>query len=77
MIAQKLALQIPDDSAVDVNRDVRIQQTDEMRVVLVRGVPLLHYAANDRPAEALAVAHLRRAGLAKATELARAFGKSR
>jgi len=77
MVTHNLALQIPADSAVDVNRDVRIQQTDEMRVVLVRSVPLLHYAANDRPAEALVVAHLRRAGLAKATELARAFGKSR
>lgn len=77
MDARKLPLQIPADSAVDVNRDVRIQQTEQMRVILVRSVPLLHYAADDGPAEALAMAHLRRAGLAKATELARAFGKSR
>ena len=77
MVAQKLALQIPADEGVQVNRHVRIQQTDELRVVLVHGVPLLHYAADDEPAEALAVAHLRRAGLAKATELARGFGKSR
>jgi DNA-binding CsgD family transcriptional regulator len=40
-------------------------------------VPLLHYSHNDKQAEAFAIASLAIAGLAKATDLARAFDKSR
>src|SRR5437867_3178219 len=77
MPTAKLPLELPTDPTVHINRNACVQQIDDMRVVLVRGVPLCHYDAKDRHAEALAMTNLSRAGLAKATELARAFGKSR
>lgn len=77
MPTAKLPLELTTDSTIHINRNAWVQQIDDMRVVLVRGVPLCHYDAKDRHAESLAMANLSRAGLAKATELARAFGKSR
>ena len=51
--------------------------SDDLRAILYRGVPLLHYSHNHRQAEAFAIASLAIAVLAKATDLARAFNKSR
>ena len=72
-----LPLDRVDDSILPINRNAWISATDDFRVILVRGVPLLFYRDRDRQAEAFAIASLSRAGLAKATDLARAFGKSR
>lgn len=65
------------DSMIPINRNAWISPSDDLRVILVRGVPLLLYSYSDRQAEAFAIASLSRAGLAKATDLARAFDKSR
>ena len=65
------------DSIIPINRNAWISPSDDLRVILLRGVPLLHYSRSDRQAEAFAIASLSRAGLAKATDLARAFDKSR
>ncbi|MGH9880119.1 MAG: putative transposase, partial [Pyrinomonadaceae bacterium] len=77
MSTAKLLLELTTDSTIHINRNAWVQQIDDMRVVLVRGVPLCRYDAKDRHAEALAMANLSRSGLAKATQLARVFGKSR
>jgi Transposase protein len=77
MPTAKLPLELTTDSTIHINRNAWVQQIDDMRVVLVQGVPLCRYDAKDRHAEALAMANLSRAGLAKATQLARVFGKSR
>lgn len=72
-----LPLNLSADSTIHINRNVWMNQSDELRVILVRGVPLFHYSCQDACAEALAIGNLCWAGMAKATELARAFGKSR
>jgi hypothetical protein len=73
----RLPLDASNDATIRINRNAWISECDGLRVILVRGVPLCHYSAEDKQAEALAIGNLRRAGLAHATELARAFGKSR
>jgi Transposase protein len=73
----RLPLDASNDSTVPINRNTWISESDGLRVILVRGIPLCHYSGDDKQAEALAIGNLRRADLAHATELARAFGKSR
>jgi transposase len=77
MLNPSLPLEPIADSIISINGDAWISSSDDLRVVLVRGVPLLLYSDSDRQAEAFAIASLSRAGLAKATDLARAFDKSR
>ena len=77
MLNPSLPLEPVVDPFIPINRNAWISSSDDLRAILFRGVPLLHYSHSDKQAEAFAVASLSRAGLAKATDLARAFHKSR
>jgi DNA-binding CsgD family transcriptional regulator len=77
MLNPPLPLEPIADSIHPINRNAWISSSDDLRAILFRGVPLLHYSHNDKQAEAFAIASLAIAGLAKATDLARAFDKSR
>ncbi len=65
------------DSIIPINRNAWVSPSDDLRIILFRGVPPLLDSDRDKQAEAFAIASLSKAGLAKATDLARAFDKSR
>ncbi len=58
---------------VHINGRCRISTQDGFRVVSISGIPLYHYAEGDRMAEAHAMVSLIEQGVAKQTEVARAF----
>jgi transposase len=62
------------DGVVAINSRCRVQTRDGYRVVSASGVVLAHYTVGDRLAEAHAMVLLVEQGLAKQTQVARAFG---
>jgi hypothetical protein len=70
-----LPAQAPSGSFVVAAR-CTVRAEDELRVVLVAGVRLCHYNADDAVAEAFATVSLVEPGYATQEEVARAFGRS-
>jgi transposase len=64
--------QLP-DGVVVINNRCRLQQRGRYRVVIVRGMPLAHFAAGDRAGEAHAMVILVDLGWAQQREVALAF----
>ncbi len=62
------------DGIVFINERCRLQRRDGFCVVSVGGVPLAHFAVGDRMGEAFAIVSLVEHGLARQTQVARAFG---
>ncbi len=74
---QDLPLPAPTPSGSNViNARCTVRTEDDLRVVLVAGVRLCHYNANDAVAEAHAIVSLVDPGYATQEEVARAFGCS-
>jgi DNA-binding CsgD family transcriptional regulator len=63
-----------EDGIVFINERCRLQRHDGFCVVSVSGVPIAHFAIGDRMGEAHAIVSLVDQGLARQTQLARAFG---
>ncbi|MBM4200860.1 MAG: helix-turn-helix domain-containing protein, partial [Gammaproteobacteria bacterium] len=66
----------PEPDAAVVNDRVTVRTKDGQRVVLVDGLPVHHYATDDRIAEAYAMVNLVEAGFADQNDVARVFGYS-
>ena len=69
----------PDDADADkgivfINERCRLQRRDGFSVVSVSGVPIAHFTVGDRMGEAHAIVSLVDQGLARQTQVARAFG---
>jgi transposase len=78
MSAQQ-ALALPPVTAsngVIINARCSLRIEGEHRVVVVAGLPVHHYCADDPVAEAYAMVFLVESGFAQQTEVARAFGRS-
>ena len=74
---QALALPPPAASnAVVINARCSLLIEAERRVIVVAGLPVHHYRAEDAVAEAYAMVFLVGSGFAQQTEVARAFGRS-
>ncbi len=63
-----------DDGIVFINDRCRLQRRDGFSVVSVSGVPIAHFTVGDRMGEAHAIVSLVDQGLARQTQVARAFG---
>lgn len=74
---QALALPSPAASnSVVINARCTLRREGDQRVVVVAGLPVHHYCANDPVAEAYAMVFLVESGFAWQTEVARAFARS-
>ena len=62
---------------VAINARCTLRQEGELRVVCVAGLPMHHWKASDRMAEAYAMISLVQCGYADQNEVARAFNYSR
>jgi hypothetical protein len=72
-----LALPTPPSSeTVVINSRCRLQREGDQRVVVVAGLPVHHYSADDPVAAAYAMVLLADSGFAQQSEVARAFGGS-
>src|SRR3974377_2011472 len=74
---QALALPLPAASntvVINVRCSLRIEA--DQRVIVVAGLPVHHYRAEDAVAEAYAMVFLVQSGFAQQTEVARAFARS-
>src|SRR5262249_25193757 len=72
-----LALPSPTPSnTVVINARCSLRTEAEQRVIVIAGLPVHHYRAEDAVAEAYAMVHLVEAGFAEQTDVARAFGRS-
>src|SRR5436853_5891589 len=72
-----LALPVPAASnTVVINARCSLRIEADQRVIVVAGLPVHHYRAEDAVAEAYAMVFLVEAGFAQQTEVARAFGRS-
>ena len=75
----QIALELPSSQtaeAVIVNERCIIRVAGDQRVVVIAGMPLHHYNADDKVAEAYAMVLLANSGFARQNEIARAFGCS-
>src|SRR5258708_2122643 len=75
----QLALALPSTASsntVVINTRCALRVEEEQRVIVVGGLPVHHYRADDAVAEAYAMVLLVDSGFAQQTEVARAFGKS-
>ena len=75
----QLALALPGAAAsntVVINARCTLRIEDDERVIVVAGLPVHHYRAEDGVAEAYAMVLLVEAGFAQQTEVARAFARS-
>ena len=75
----QLALALPGAAAsntVVINARCTLRVEDDERVIVVAGLPVHHYRAEDGVAEAYAMVLLVEAGFAQQTEVARAFARS-
>ncbi len=75
----QLALALPALAAsntVVINSRCTLRVQEDQRVIVVAGLPVHHYRADDAVAEAYAMVLLVEAGFAQQTEVARAFGRS-
>jgi transposase len=74
---QAFALPPPASSnAVVINARCSLRMEAEQRVIVVAGLPVHHYRAEDAVAEAYAMVFLVESGFAQQTDVARAFGRS-
>ena len=74
----QLALALPSSAAsntVVINARCTMRREQDQRVILVAGLPVHHYCAEDAVAEAYAMVLLVEAGFAQQTEVARAFAR--
>ena len=75
----QLALALPfaaSPNTVVINARCTLRVAEDQRVIVVAGLPMHHYRADDAVAEAYAVVLLVESGFAQQIEVARAFGKS-
>ena len=63
-------------NAVVINARCSLRIEADQRVIVVAGLPVHHYCADDAVAEAYAMVFLVESGFAQQTEVARAFGRS-
>jgi len=76
-VQQVLALPSPPPSnAVVINARCSLRTEADQRVIVVAGLPVHHYRAEDKVAEAYAMVFLVESGFAQQTDVARAFGIS-
>src|SRR6201987_6351318 len=74
---QALALPWPAPSnTVVINARCSVRIEADQRVIVVAGLPVHHYRAEDAVAEAYAMVSLVDSGFAQQTDVARAFGRS-
>src|SRR6202049_1981117 len=74
---QALALPLPAASnTVVINARCSLRVEADQRVIVVAGLPVHHYRAEDAVAEAYAMVFLVESGFAQQTDVARAFGRS-
>jgi hypothetical protein len=65
----------PSDTVV-INARCSLRTEADLRVIVVAGLPVHHYRAEDKVAEAYAMVFLVGSGFAQQTDVARAFGRS-
>ncbi len=73
------ALPLPDSAAsnsVFINARCMLRMEADQRVIIVAGLPVHHYRADDAVAQAYAMVLLVESGFAQQTEVAQAFGRS-
>ena len=76
-IQQALALPSPAPSnTVVINARCSVRIEADQRVIVVAGLPVHHYRAEDAVAEAYAMVFLVESGFAQQTDVARAFERS-
>jgi len=78
-MSAQLALALPPPAAsnnVVINARCSLRNEAEQRVIVVNGLPVHHYCADDAVAEAYAMVFLVESGFAQQTDVARAFGRS-
>jgi hypothetical protein len=74
---QALALPLPAASnTVVINARCSLRIEADQRVIVVAGLPVHHYRAEDAVAEAYAMVFLAESGFAQQMEVARAFARS-
>jgi transposase len=64
-------------STIHISSKCNYREEGDLRVIFANGIPLLHYARNDKAADQYAMIHLVETGLASQQEVAEAFGCSR
>ena len=75
----QIALALPSSASsnvVVINGRCTLRMEEEQRVIIVGGLPVHHYRADDAVAEAYAMVLLVESGYAQQTEVARAFARS-
>ena len=73
------ALALPEpapSNAVIINARCSLRIEGDQRVIVVAGLPVHHYRAEDAVAETYAMLFLMESGFAQQTDVARAFGRS-
>ena len=78
-MSAQLAFALPSPAAsnnVVINMRCSLRVAGEQRVIVVNGLPVHHYCAEDAVAEAYAMVFLVASGFAQQTDVARAFGRS-
>ena len=78
-MSAQLALALPcaaPSNCVVINARCSLHVEEDQRVIVVAGLPVHHYRAEDAVAEAYAMVFLVEAGFAQQTEVARAFARS-
>ena len=78
-MSAQLALALPAVAAsntVVINARCSLRMEEDQRVIVVAGLPVHHYCADDAVAEAYAMVFLFESGFAQQTEVARAFARS-
>lgn len=78
-MSAQLALALPcaaPSDCVVINARCSLRIEEDQRVIVVAGLPVHHYRAEDAVAEAYAMVFLVESGFAQQTEVARAFAKS-
>jgi hypothetical protein len=74
---EALALPVPAPSNIAViNARCTVRAEGDQRVILVNGLPVHHYCADDEVAEAYAMVFLIDSGYAQQADVARAFSRS-
>ncbi|UCF91421.1 MAG: helix-turn-helix domain-containing protein, partial [Desulfobacterales bacterium] len=76
---QKLKIELTQSapSTIHISSKCNYREEGDLRVIFANGIPLLHYAQDDKAAHQYAMVHLVETGLASQQEVAEAFGCSR
>jgi len=64
-------------STIHISSKCNYREEGELRVIFANGIPILHYARDDKTANRYAMIHLVETGLASQQEVTEAFGYSR